>query len=866
MSSQEPQPSGSQNPTSQSRRDANPNVESEESDTNPMSRQTSLGSQIQLLTTMPSPGAANAPYFTGSRATVFLEALKRICDGAGLNEDESVNQIYFYSSISVQDTIRYNASFNIDKKKKTWEAAKKSFLRLYGSSDLAPAVTITDLQNFTMKQNSKTPFLTRSAIEHYYQAFERLSGVLICNRTITEADARYYFVSGLPQPQREWLENQLENERKSRETAPSIDEVLDLLYTRFDPKHLFYDPWKAIRFPDPDRVQFDDEGERKERFKADNKKVDARPTGQGVPSTSIDDLAAQLEALKINQAQVMSLLSSVQNSPIPQSTSSGSQPRPTTGLYESKRCFVCGKEGPQLTHKLHPAHCPETKSLVDEGLVRWDENLMKYTLINGKDLPKVARTQQGGVAAFIREHPAIARSESANEKQRQVRFERDAPPHQTPSRTSNLDLYIDGHPAFTNEVFDSSNAEYNTYPVDRTGRDSSTRYDPLARRDPHSNKGKDQARPNRPLQGPGVPGPSTSQPQPSSAPPPKPKEKNIEILPPTNPINRRDGWKESVPSKSKTQKDVKMNEPKSDKPSYHFTSDVQQKADSKAIYEHIMSQMVSLPILQVIGSSPSLQKLFSEATKSRREYLNTKSAEFLPYDNFDDSYSLEDTEYTGNIVHLHLTERDLRNDRYKVDDLVIGAEDASMVRAFLARASTAILKEPSKKFFAMVTGTLDVQINGVTFSAMIDTGSELNVASVDVPDRASLAVDFEGMNWSLKGIHGRPEQLHGVVIDAPMKLGRHEFPHHIFVSHQKMDKQDIILGQPFLTTYSARIQYHQTGLVNLLLWKDPEDGKRATLTINLTQANDPRNKTTIGCPRHSQSARVEEYDSDEQNF
>ncbi|KAF9257227.1 hypothetical protein L218DRAFT_131625 [Marasmius fiardii PR-910] len=392
----------------------NPQVEdSEKSDANLMSHATSVGSQVQLLVTMPTPGAVNAPHFSGTRAMVFLETLKHMCDGTGLKDNEAVDQIYFYSSYQVQDTIQYNPAFNLDKTNKTWEAAKKALLRIYSSSDLAPAVTITDLQNFCKKQNQKPPFTTRSATEHYYQCFERLSSVLVCNSTITKAEAHYYFISGLPQEQRRWLESQLGDDQKTRENAPTIDAVLDLLYMCFDRKSLFYDPWKANLDPDLDRVRFDDEGERKNKHTEPSPPIVNRPLGQGVPSASIDDLAAQMEALKLSQAQVLSFFNqNLSNNPLPQNTPTDSNrwPQTTNNIYDNKRCFICGKEGNQLTHKLHPSHCPKTKALVAEGLVRWDEERVRYVLINGKDLPKVARSQQGGVAAFLREFLSVASS------------------------------------------------------------------------------------------------------------------------------------------------------------------------------------------------------------------------------------------------------------------------------------------------------------------------------------------------------------------------------------------------------------------------------------------------------------------------
>ncbi|KAJ7833398.1 hypothetical protein B0H13DRAFT_1914586 [Mycena leptocephala] len=87
--------------------------------------------------------------------------------------------------------------------------------------------------------------------------------------------------------------------------------------------------------------------------------------------------------------------------------------------------------------------------------------------------------------------------------------------------------------------------------------------------------------------------------------PSKPAETSLPT-PPTNPINRQDGWKDSRPSNPKARdEDVVMRDAKKFNPGdkYH------------------------VPLLQLVGLSPQLQKLFTDSTRSKREYAN-KSAEY----------------------------------------------------------------------------------------------------------------------------------------------------------------------------------------------------------------------------------------------
>ena len=163
----------------------------------------------------------------------------------------------------------------------------------------------------------------------------------------------------------------------------------------------------------------------------------------------------------------------------------------------------------------------------------------------------------------------------------------------------------------------------------------------------------------------------------------------------------------------------------------------------------------------------------------------------------------------------------------------------------------------------MTTGSITVQLGGVDLSALVDGGSELNLAGNHVPDRTGCAVDFEGMKWSLRGIHGSPEQLQGVLTDAPLKIAGYDFPHHFFVSHQSIGHHDLILGQPFLQWFAARIDYDRNCIVKMFLWKDGDRTTKPTLSISITDPTDPRNATTIG---HSHAARIEEVDEEEAGF
>lgn len=148
---------------------------------------------------------------------------------------------------------------------------------------------------------------------------------------------------------------------------------------------------------------------------------------------------------------------------------------------------------------------------------------------------------------------------------------------------------------------------------------------------------------------------------------------------------------------------------------------------------------------------------------------------------------------------------------------------------------------------------------------MIDSGSELNVGGDHLPEAGSLPMDFDGMRWSLKGVNGDFERLRGCAIDVPMRIGGHNFSHHIFISQQSLGKHDIILGQPFLQAFSARLDYEQGAHCKLYLWKGGEKIGRPTLVVSVTDPKNPRNAKAIrlGENAKASSAFVEEVDEED---
>uniref|UniRef100_A0A0W0G612 Uncharacterized protein n=1 Tax=Moniliophthora roreri TaxID=221103 RepID=A0A0W0G612_MONRR len=214
------------------------------------------GTPTTSLAFMLVPGSPNAPLFSGDRVWTFLDVIRWYADATGLSENDKVDQIYYYLSDRVQDTIRNSPAFDIDLKDKKWDVASKKLLALYGSSDPTPTVMLASLQSFCQKQNSKLAFISKATIEKYVRTFEIYSSALVKNNTITTTDSDYYFVMGLPESLKQWLETQIPYNKKTKDKPPSQEDILGHLYRQFNPNSLFYAPWRQ---PDAEDIGLDDE-------------------------------------------------------------------------------------------------------------------------------------------------------------------------------------------------------------------------------------------------------------------------------------------------------------------------------------------------------------------------------------------------------------------------------------------------------------------------------------------------------------------------------------------------------------------------------------------------------------------------------
>ncbi|KAI0323294.1 hypothetical protein GY45DRAFT_1408148, partial [Cubamyces sp. BRFM 1775] len=231
--------------------------------------------------------------------------------------------------------------------------------------------------------------------------------------------------------------------------------------------------------------------------------------------------------------------------------------------------------------------------------------------------------------------------------------------------------------------------------------------------------------------------------------------------------------------------------------------------------EQILNTRVTLTLREVLAMSPQLQKRLQTLTRTRWEF-DTRSGDMM---SIDPSTCVRPADGPGAASVTFATGEDL-------EDLVIRYADAVVLG--------------NTRLFAMASGMVLGIFGGQKVKFLVDSGSELNLISKEIWEKAKLSVDRDGSRWSLRGLGGESVPLIGCCRDAPVQLGGKNFDHHFFVSEADRPQYDGILGQPWLAWYSASIQYTRGGPVFLVAY--PSGSREGAFArVQICDAGNPRN-------------------------
>jgi len=156
----------------------------------------------------------------------------------------------------------------------------------------------------------------------------------------------------------------------------------------------------------------------------------------------------------------------------------------------------------------------------------------------------------------------------------------------------------------------------------------------------------------------------------------------------------------------------------------------------------------------------------------------------------------------------------------------------------------------------MVTARLSGKIGEIGYTMLVDSGSELNIMTLQQAQELALPIDDSGNSWTLKGISGHTMGLEGICWNVPVQIGGIEFLHNFFVTRSNLGNKDMVLGQPWLFSHSTRIDYvHEMG-ITLQLWENG-DRKGRSILINLPLVKAPRNVMPVCLRRGYESYSAE---------
>ncbi len=120
----------------------------------------------------------------------------------------------------------------------------------------------------------------------------------------------------------------------------------------------------------------------------------------------------------------------------------------------------------------------------------------------------------------------------------------------------------------------------------------------------------------------------------------------------------------------------------------------------------------------------------------------------------------------------------------------------------------------------MVMACLNGKIGEHDYMMLVDSGSELNIMTLQQAQELALLIDNSGNSWTLKGISGHMMGLEGICWNIPVRIGGIKFSHNFFVTRTDLGNKDMVLGQPWLFSQSMRIDYVHNMGVMLQLWED----------------------------------------------
>ncbi|KAL3684474.1 hypothetical protein R1sor_002496 [Riccia sorocarpa] len=255
--------------------------------------------------------------------------------------------------------------------------------------------------------------------------------------------------------------------------------------------------------------------------------------------------------------------------------------------------------------------------------------------------------------------------------------------------------------------------------------------------------------------------------------------------PPPGPM---EGVWHDVPVKGKAQKASVQEKNKA--PAYKLAADIETSTDLKAILEKgILDARVEFSLRDILGiAKREFHELIIDVIKRKRQTVSEQVASQMTRVADD---TVVDAVYDAAVC---------------VGEGEVGEEYVVLVAGPATIEATEEDEEKGhvqssdykSEFWARATDEVKVQLGGLAepVTALVDTGSEINVMSRAVYERGQWPIDLHH-GWAFRSANGVKKEMYGACHFIPVRIGNVEVTQHFFV--QENAPIPVILGQPYIT-------------------------------------------------------------------
>ncbi|KAL3688736.1 hypothetical protein R1sor_015045 [Riccia sorocarpa] len=301
-------------------------------------------------------------------------------------------------------------------------------------------------------------------------------------------------------------------------------------------------------------------------------------------------------------------------------------------------------------------------------------------------------------------------------------------------------------------------------------------------------------------------------------------------------------------------------------PAYKLVADIEAATDLKVILEKgILDARVEFSLRDILGiAKREFHELIIDVIKRKRQTISEEVASQIAYaadDVVGAAYDADVCVGEGDIGEEHVAlvagPATIEDDE---DDGDNGPPQSSDYR---------------NEFWARATDEVKVQLGGLAepVTALVDTGSEINVMSRAVFERGQWPVDMQH-GWALRSANGVKKMMYGACPNIPVRIGNVEVTQHFFV--QDSMPIPVILGQPYITEVRMETKVLNDGshfALNTHVERDNGSGSLAA-SIPFEQKTDCRadleewRTGVVECSADSYSCfqRIEDLDCKKKNW